>query len=83
MILVCANFGEGLEYETKTDGLTIGKSYEVIMSVPVSFEISKDLKSYLVGFHYLKNDFGTYKKYNQKLFCTLEEWREKQINKLL
>ena len=89
MIVVCTNLGEGLEYKTNTDGLTIGKSYDVIISNPISFEMgfemepSPGLKAHLVGFYYIKNDFGVNKKYNQTLFLKLEEWREKQLGKLL
>jgi hypothetical protein len=85
MIVVCTNLGEGLEYKTNTDGLTIGKSYDVIISNPISFEMetSPGLKAHLVGFYYIKNDFGVAKKYNQSLFLKLEEWREKQLGKLL
>ena len=54
MIVVCTNLGEGLEYKTNTDGLTIGKSYDVIISNPISFEMetSPGLKAHLVGFYY-------------------------------
>jgi len=76
MKVVCTNFGEDLEYAIDNSDLTIGKSYEVISSSGIQ------IIDNIVRLYYIKNDVGFTKKYNSRLFCSIEDWREIQLKKI-
>ena len=82
MKVVCANLGENLGYETCIDHITVGKSYDVI-SQQQDFVINDSFITDYVTLYNLRNDKGDIIRYNKKLFLNLEEWREKQLNKIL
>jgi hypothetical protein len=54
-----------------SDGLTIGKRYEVLATTPFSKTII------------ISNDYGNRYFYSKMNFLTLDEYRDKQIKKLL
>ena len=72
MKVVCVNLGEHLNFETCTDFITIGKSYEVIYSDDA---IAGHYRLYTI-----KNDLGRIVVYNSSLFISIEEWRNKQLD---
>ncbi len=97
MKVVCANLGENLGYKTNVEGITIGKSYDIvyqqqqymILDVKMVSLESMPLNTfdnpYKIEFIHLigiKNDRDQILPYNQKLFVSLEEWREIQLQKI-
>lgn len=83
MKVVCSNLGEYLGYETHIEDITIGKSYDVHYQQPRQYVIFDDHdKIELVNLIGIKNDGGEILPYNQKLFVSLEEWRDIQLQKL-
>ena len=72
MKVVCVNLGEHLNFETCTDFITIGKSYEVIYSDDV---IAGHYRLYTI-----KNDLGRIIHYNSSLFVSVKVWRDKQLD---
>ena len=79
MKVVCINTDSPPEFNGNR-GLTLYKAYDVI-STPNRFEreLPFGSKPYLT----IINDFGEMHDYRSTRFITLEEWREKRINKLL
>jgi len=71
MKVVCVNLGEHLNYETCTDFITIGKSYDVICSS----DFQQDYILYTI-----ENDLGGVTRYNSRLFVSIEVWRDKQLD---
>ena len=83
MKVVCANLGENLCYKTNREDITVGKSYDVHYQQPGQYVIFDDHdKIELVNLIGIKNDIGEILPYNKKLFVSLEEWREIQLQKL-
>lgn len=86
MKVVCANLGENLGYETNIEDITIGKSYDVHYQQQgrdfTEYMILGNDKIELVNLIGIKNDRGEILSYNKKLFVSLEEWREIQLQKL-
>ncbi len=77
VIVVCINSSKQDSYQTNIidsfieshESLTIGKQYRVEYN----------------GLYYISiiNDNGINSPYNLKRFVTIDEWREKQLNKLI
>ena len=89
MNVVCANLGENLGYKTNVEGITIGKSYDIVYQQQQYMIFDDPLKynfgAYKIEFIHLigiKNDRDQILPYNQKLFVSLEEWREIQLQKI-
>ena len=83
MKVVCANLGENLCYKTNREDITVGKSYDVHYQQPGQYVIFDDHdKIELVNLIGIKNDRCEILTYNQKLFVSLEEWRDIQLQKL-
>ena len=82
MKVICANLGENLKYVTCIDDITVGKSYDVI-SQHKDFIIRDSLITDYVTLYNLRNDKGNIIRYNEKLFLSLEDWRELRINEIL
>ncbi len=68
MKVVCYNLSFN---DTYTDDITPGKIYEVVFK-----------SDFFPLIYTLKNDVGIITQYNSKLFLTIEEWREKQLQKI-
>lgn len=83
MKVVCANLGENLGYETHIEDITIGKSYDVHYQQQGQYMIlGNNDKIELIHLIGIKNDRDQILPYNQKLFVSLEEWREIQLQKI-
>ena len=66
-------------HNTCTDGLTLYKTYRVEdQETFFSFELSCPVTLYLI-----ETDKGTFSKKNSKIFISLEEHRNNQLDKLL
>ena len=74
MAIVCVKkyVSQGLQYE-----LTYGKSYEVLPFPKGIDTLPLASKSY-----YIRNDRGEYTYYDRNVFISLDEWRQKQIEKI-
>lgn len=83
MKVVCANLGEDLVYKTHIEDITVGKSYDIVYQQQGQYVLFDDpYKMELIHLIGIKNDGGEILSYNQKLFVSLEEWREIQLQKL-
>ena len=82
MKVVCANLGENLGYKTHVEDITVGKSYDVHYQKHGQYIIYDIDKIELVYQYDIKNDRGEILPYNQRLFVSLEEWRDIQFEKL-
>ena len=83
MKVVYENLGENLCYKTNREDITIGKSYDVHYQEQGQYMIlGNNDKIELIHLIGIKNDRGEILSYNKKLFVSLEEWREIQLQKL-
>lgn len=82
MKAVFCNKGEDLEHETYTEGLTIGKAYEILAEQP-RWTMGKDHRARPAMLYYIENDRGIKTKYNQSLFCSIEEWRDRRLEEII
>lgn len=83
MKVVCANLGENLCYKTHVEDITIGKSYDIVYQQQGQYMIlGNNDKIELIHLIGIKNDCGEILSYNKKLFVSLEEWRDIQLQKL-
>ena len=82
MKVVCANLGENLGYKTNVEDITIGKSYDIVYQQQQYMIFDDPYKMELVNLIGIKNDRDQILPYNQKLFVSLEEWREIQLQKI-
>lgn len=82
MKVVCANLGENLGYKTNVEGITIGKSYDIVYQQQQYMIFDDPYKIEFIHLIGIKNDRDQILPYNQKLFVSLEEWREIQLQKI-
>ena len=82
MKVVCANLGENLCYKTHVEDITVVKSYDIVYQQQGQYMILGNDKIELIHLIGIKNDRDQILPYNQKLFVSLEEWREIQLQKI-